>query len=156
LKFTYDEEGKCFVSKFRLARRFTGPPGHAHGGIIATILDEIMGKPSKLREVTVMTREMTVEYLKPVPLGKPLVAVASESHVRGRVHVNLGEIRNQAGDVLARSRGTFIAIDPHKVLGKHVNSSTRNLEFLRPHQAERQEPTDGNRRQTAKGSSAKC
>jgi len=44
LKFSYDEERNCFVSRFRLGKRFTGPPGHCHGGIIATILDEAMAK----------------------------------------------------------------------------------------------------------------
>ena len=68
LRFTYDEERDCFVCRFRLGKRYTGPPGHCHGGIIATILDEAMGKVNKLRHVVALTSEMTVEYLKPVPL----------------------------------------------------------------------------------------
>src|SRR5512136_1936959 len=75
LKFSLDEERRRFVCRFRLSRRFTGPPRHAHGGIIAAILDEAMGKVNKLRHVIALTSKMTVEYLKPVPLGKPLVAV---------------------------------------------------------------------------------
>ncbi len=43
LRFTYDEDRDCFVCRFRLSKRYTGPPGHAHGGIIATILVEAMG-----------------------------------------------------------------------------------------------------------------
>src|SRR6266436_9157598 len=39
LKFTYEEERDTFICRFRLGKRFTGPPGHCHGGIIATILD---------------------------------------------------------------------------------------------------------------------
>ena len=68
LHFTYDEDRDCFVSRFRLGKRYTGPPGHCHGGIIATILDEAMGKVNKLRHVVAVTSEMTVNYLKPVPL----------------------------------------------------------------------------------------
>jgi len=66
LKFTYDEERDCFVCRFRLGKRYTGPPGHAHGGIIATILDEAMGKVNKLRHVVALTSHITVDYLKPV------------------------------------------------------------------------------------------
>jgi len=44
LRFTYDEERGCFVCRFRLGKRYTGPPGHCHGGIIATILDEAMAR----------------------------------------------------------------------------------------------------------------
>src|ERR1700739_2833223 len=72
LRFTYDEERDCFVSRFRLSKRYAGPPGHCHGGIIATILDEAMGKVNKLRSVIALTSEITINYLKPVPLGKPL------------------------------------------------------------------------------------
>ena len=34
LNFTYDEERDCFVCRFRLGKRYAGPPGHCHGGII--------------------------------------------------------------------------------------------------------------------------
>jgi acyl-coenzyme A thioesterase PaaI-like protein len=105
LKFTYDEERDCFVCRFRLGKRFTGPPGHCHGGIIATILDEAMGK---------------VNNLKPVPLNKPLRVESREVKVQGRRHINMAEILNQEGEPLARSKGLFIAIDPKKMFAKFV------------------------------------
>lgn len=121
LKFAYDEERDCFVCRFRLGKRYTGPPGHAHGGIIATILDEAMGKVNKLRHVVALTSQITVDYVKPVPLNKPLRVESREFRVKGRRHVNEAEILNQKGEVLARSRGTFIAIDPHKLFAKFVD-----------------------------------
>src|SRR6478736_10017427 len=72
LKFAFDPGRKRFISKFRLSKRFNGPPGHCHGGIIATILDDAMGKVNKLRHVVALTSEIKVNYLKPVPLNKPL------------------------------------------------------------------------------------
>jgi uncharacterized protein (TIGR00369 family) len=120
LKFTYDEERDCFVCRFRLSKRYTGPPGHTHGGIIATILDEAMGKVNKLRHVVALTSQITVDYLKPVPLNKPLRVESRERKVTGRRHINEAEILNQKGELLARSRGTFIAIDPHKMFAKFV------------------------------------
>lgn len=120
LKFKLDEERESFVSRFRLSQRYVGPPGHAHGGVIATILDEAMGKVNKLRHVVAVTAEMTVQYIKPVPLGKPLIAEGWGKSVRGRVHTNVAEIRDKEGMVLARSTGTFIAIDPHAMFGKHL------------------------------------
>src|SRR3569833_1392410 len=74
LNFQLSESGRSFVSRFKLAKKYVGPPGHAHGGIIATILDEAMGKANKLKQVIALTRQMTVEYLRPVPLGHPLIA----------------------------------------------------------------------------------
>jgi uncharacterized protein (TIGR00369 family) len=120
LKFTYDEDRDRFVCRFRLSKRYTGPPGHAHGGIIATILDEAMGKVNKLRHVVALTSQITVDYLKPVPLNKPLRVESREVRVRGRQHINMAEILNPKGEVLARSRGLFIAIDPQKMFTKFV------------------------------------
>lgn len=120
LRFTYDKGRNYFVCRFRLGKRFTGPPGHCHGGIIATILDEAMGKVNKLHQVIAVTSEMTVNYLKPVPLNKPLRVESHEESVHGRRHINIAEILNQKGEVLARSRGVFIVIDPHKMFGKFV------------------------------------
>jgi uncharacterized protein (TIGR00369 family) len=120
LEFTLDEERKTFVCHFTLGKRYTGPPGHCHGGIIATILDDAMGKVNKLREVVAVTKEMTVEYVRPVPLEKPLRVEGREVSVHGRQHINMAEIFNEAGEVLARSKGIFIAIDPEKMFGKFV------------------------------------
>jgi len=121
LKFTYDEENDSFICRFRLGKRFTGPPGHCHGGIIATILDEAMGKVNKLRHVVALTSEIKVNYLKPVPLNKPLMVRSREVSVRGRQHVNMAEIIDGKDQVLARGRGLFIAIDPHKMFAKFVD-----------------------------------
>jgi len=115
LKFFFDEGHRRAWSRFKLPRRYQGPPGHAHGGIIATILDEAMGKVNKLRSVVALTASMQVEYLRPVPLGKTLIAEGSERSVRGRRHSNTAEIRSEDGQVLARSKGIFIAVDPERM-----------------------------------------
>ena len=120
LKFILDEPRQTFVCRFRLSKRYTGPPGHCHGDIIASILDDAMGKVNKLHHVVALTREMTIEYLKPVPLHKPLRVEGREIKKRGRTHVNAAEILNEKNEVLARSRGIFIAIDPEKMFAKFV------------------------------------
>jgi uncharacterized protein (TIGR00369 family) len=120
LRFTYDEDRNCFVCRFRLGKRYTGPPGHCHGGIIATILDEAMGKVNKLRHVIALTSEITVKYLKPVPLKQPLRVESREVKVKGRKHINMAEILNEKGEVLARSEGLFIAIDPRRMFARFV------------------------------------
>lgn len=111
LKFRLDQAVHQALCDFALPRRYQGPPNHAHGGVIATILDEAMGKVNKLRNVIALTKSMNIEYLKPVPLETPLLAVGLESRVVGREHHNLAEIRNAGGEVLARGEGIFIAVD---------------------------------------------
>ena len=118
LKFIYDEARDRFICRFRLGKRFTGPPRHCHGGIIATILDEAMAKLNKPRQVIAMTRQITVDYLKPVPLYTPLRVESAEVSVRGRRRMRTAEILTETGTVLAHSRGVFVTVDPHKVLAR--------------------------------------
>src|SRR5208283_4872747 len=40
LNFALTPSGASYICEFQLGGNFAGPPGHAHGGIIATILDE--------------------------------------------------------------------------------------------------------------------
>src|ERR1700691_1923199 len=123
LRFTYDEHRRCFTCQFRLSQRYSGPPGHCHGGIIATILDEAMGKVNKVRQVIAVNSEMTVNYLKPVPLHQRLRVESREVKVEGRRHINVAEILNEKGEVLARSQGLFIAIDPERMFARFVERS---------------------------------
>lgn len=125
LRFRFDEAHRRAYCRFRLAERYQGPPGHAHGGIVATILDEAMGKVNKLRSVIALTKHMEVEYVKPVPLKKTLLVEGHEQSVRGRKHINTAEIRNQKHEVLARGRALFIAIDPLKMFAKHIKKDVK-------------------------------
>lgn len=122
LQFVLDEKRNSFVCRFKLARRYVGPPGHVHGGIIATVLDEAMAKANKIRGVTALTKDLTVEYVKPVPIGKPLIAEGWQQSVTGRAHINLAELRNEQGEVLARGRGTFISFDAEKMFPKDLKT----------------------------------
>jgi uncharacterized protein (TIGR00369 family) len=115
LKFTLNREHRQFVSHFRLGKRYTGPPGHCHGGIIATILDDAMSKLNKLRDLVAATSRMTVEYLRPVPLHRPLRVESREITKRGRRLTRVAEILDEKGTVLARGRGVFVIIDPARV-----------------------------------------
>ena len=120
LKFYFDEPNRRTYCNFKLSRRYQGPPGHAHGGIIATILDDAMGKVNKMRSVVALTKSMTVEYMRPVPLGEKLLVEGTEEKVEGRKHTNIAAIKNEAGEVLARSTGLFIAIDAEAMFAKHL------------------------------------
>jgi len=123
LKFSLDDDSRQAVCHFKLSRKYTGPPGYSHGGIIATILDEAMGKVNKFRNVLALTSSMEIKYLKPVPLGQALTVTAQELNVEGRRHTNTGEIKNEKGEVLARGTATFVAIDPERIFARYGRPS---------------------------------
>jgi uncharacterized protein (TIGR00369 family) len=114
LTFEQDDSTKRIRGAFKLGAEYQGGPGFIHGGIIATVLDEAMGKVSRFRGVRAVTAELNVEYLKPVSVDAPLLIEAYEVEKTGRNLHFVGEIRNQAGDLLARGRGRFVVIEPRE------------------------------------------
>lgn len=126
LAFALGQDGKSYCCEFSLGDSFVGPPGHAHGGIIAAILDEAMGKANKLKSRVALTRRMEVEYLRPVPLRQPLVVEGRVSRMTGRALYNRAELRNARGVVLARSRGKFLAIDAEKMFAREFEAERKS------------------------------
>ena len=110
LTFEQDNVNRKIVGRFVLGEKYQGGGGFAHGGIIATLLDEAMGKVRRFREVRAVTAELTVEYLKPVNVQSEIVVEGRETEQKGRNLFMTGEIRNEAGEVLARGKGRFVVI----------------------------------------------
>ena len=110
LTFVQDNVNRKIVGRFILGEAYQGGGGMAHGGIIATLLDEAMGKVCRFREVRAVTAELTVQYLKPVKVDQEIVVEGFETEQRGRNLFLAGEIRNSAGEVLAKGTGRFVVI----------------------------------------------
>jgi uncharacterized protein (TIGR00369 family) len=110
LTFDQDDATNRIRGAFRLGPEYQGGANFIHGGIIATVLDEVMGKVCRFRNARAVTAELTIEYLKPVPVDADLEIEGKEIEMNGRnIHI-AGEIRNQAGQVLARARGRFVVV----------------------------------------------
>lgn len=110
LTFEQNNANRKIVGRFVLGERYQGGAGFAHGGIIALLLDEAMGKACRFREVRAVTAELSVEYLRPVAVDKEILVEGREIEMNGRNLFMSGEIRNQNGDVLARGKGRFVVI----------------------------------------------
>ena len=109
LEFSKTAEGAVLCDAI-VSDRYEGPPGCLHGGIIATLLDEAMSKANRAQGVTAMTRQMQVEYLRPVPSGSPIRLAGRVTRSEGRKHWAEAEIQNAEGKILAQASGLFIAI----------------------------------------------
>ena len=118
LEFAFDEAAGKVTCDLSLGARYTGPPGYCHGGIIATLLDEVMAKLNKLHKVTAVTSEITVKYLRPVALQTHLRMEAREVRIEGRRRFREAEISASGGEVLARGQGTFVTVDPERIFAK--------------------------------------
>jgi len=95
-----------------MTRMHEGPPGHIHGGIIATLLDEAMSKLNRPLNVLAMTRSLSVDYLSPAPLYVPLRLVGTHVKRDGRKVLHSAELMLEDGTLLARGDGFFLVVDP--------------------------------------------
>ena len=114
LTFEQDDDAKRIRGNFRLGAEYQGGAGFIHGGIIATVLDEVMGKVCRFRGVHAVTAELTIQYLKPVPVDADLIVEGHEVEMTGRNLFMVGEIGDVSGRVLARGRGRFVIVDPKR------------------------------------------
>jgi uncharacterized protein (TIGR00369 family) len=112
LTFEQDNVNRRIIGRFVLGERYQGGGGFGHGGIIAVLLDEAMGKVCRFREVRAVTAELTVEYLKPVNVQQEIIVEGRETEQKGRNIFMSGEIRDTAGTVLARGKARFVIIAP--------------------------------------------
>ena len=72
-----------------------------------------------------VTADLRVEYLKPIPVNQEIVVEGFVARRDGRQLYHEGEIRNGAGDLLARGQGRFVVIDREKY--RRDNSTTKPL-----------------------------
>jgi uncharacterized protein (TIGR00369 family) len=110
LTFEQDDAARKIIGRFRLGAEYQGAFGIIHGGVIAVVLDEVMGKVCRFRGVRAVTAELNVEYLKPVWVDADLIVEGYEHEMSGRNLQLVGEIKDASGKLLARSRGRFVIL----------------------------------------------
>jgi len=109
LEFFLAEDG-AVVALPTVPDSFEGNPGYLHGGVIATLLDEAMSKSVRALGITAMTRNMEVDFLRPVHSGAPTRLEGRLLRSEGRKHWSQSRIIDARGHVLAEAKGLFIEV----------------------------------------------
>jgi uncharacterized protein (TIGR00369 family) len=99
------------VSNLCLRREFQGWHDIVHGGVVATILDEIMAHAVMHYVGKGVTTSLQITYRDPVPVGQEVSAVGYVVERKSRAAVARGEIRRAGnGKVLATGESRFILL----------------------------------------------
>lgn len=105
MEVVHDPDGRMHADVF-LGAAYEGPPGCAHGGVSALLLDHIMGVTASGMNRVTLTGTLTLKYLNPLPLG----AVRLDAWISGeegrKVFVD-ATIKGAAG-VALEAHGVFI------------------------------------------------
>ncbi len=113
VKYFIRESDQRFFGRVFFGREAQGPPGHAHGGSMAAVLDEAMGFSAWIAGYTVVAAKIVVEYIEMLPVNSVVTVEAWVGSVDGRKVTT--KARLYAGDVIfSTAEGLFINIPAEK------------------------------------------
>jgi acyl-coenzyme A thioesterase PaaI-like protein len=119
LRMLFYRQGNAICSDVLLTRNHVGWQSMAHGGIISTLLDEVMAwAVIYFKRTFFVTRRMTVRYRAPVPVDVPLTvrgALAPESPA-GTCRTT-GVLLDRAGKSLATGEAEFVLLGAERLTG---------------------------------------
>ena len=101
-------DDRCWIET-TLEERFQGWDGITHGGIICTLLDEVMAWALVEHDMWGVTARMQVDFKKPVPIGMPIRGEGRVTAARRRIVEAEAALYDASGTVLASATGTFVA-----------------------------------------------
>ncbi|MGW5235830.1 PaaI family thioesterase [Streptomyces nodosus] len=105
-------EGISLTAEFTVQPAHQGAPGLAHGGVLATALDETLGSLNWLLRTVAVTGRLETDYVLPVPVGTVLHLEAEVTAVAGRKIYSraTGTIGGPDGPVAVRAQALFIEV----------------------------------------------
>jgi acyl-coenzyme A thioesterase PaaI-like protein len=107
-------EDRCWTD-LELPERFQGWDGIAHGGIVCTILDEVMAWSLAATDNWGVTARMNVTFKRPVPLGVPIHGEGWITSSRRKLHETAAELTDPAtGQLLAAATATYLGADDER------------------------------------------
>ncbi len=100
------EDGRV-IGEVTLGPAYCGPPHHVHGGVVAALMDELLGTVNVVNGLGAMTGRLTIHYRAATPLGVPLRLEASHTGSEGRKVYAEGRILD-GERLLVEAEGLFI------------------------------------------------
>ena len=103
------EPGRCWT-ELEVPGRFEGWEGIIHGGILCTILDEVMAWALVAQDSWGVTARMSIDFRKPVTPGQAIRAEGWIAESRRRIQITAGRILDAAtGAELVTAEATYVA-----------------------------------------------
>jgi acyl-coenzyme A thioesterase PaaI-like protein len=120
-------EGVGVTAEFTVTTDHQGAPGLAHGGVLATALDETFGSLSRLMRVIAVTGRLETDFVRPVPVGTVLRldAEATAVHQRKIYCTATGRAGGPAGPVVVRAAALFVEVEAEYFPGNGRAEETR-------------------------------
>ncbi len=107
------------ISEYTVAKRYQSYPGIVHGGILASMLDEVVGRVAMIGDHHhfMVSVKLQVLYRHPVPVETPLTIRGRIIRLRGRLGKAQGEIILPDGTIACEAAITLADV-PASMLSK--------------------------------------
>jgi acyl-coenzyme A thioesterase PaaI-like protein len=110
LKLKFIKDGDILRTEYTPDKMLQGWPGLLHGGIVATLLDEVMSNVAYATGKTCLTAEMQLRQRKPIDINETLIITAWITRHRSKIIETAGKITLKDGTIVAESNAKqFIA-----------------------------------------------
>ena len=83
-----------------------------HGGILATLMDEVMAHSLWQRGIAAVTAKLSLRYREPVPIGERLLIYGRTTQERHRHATAEGWLTTMTGTKLVEATATFFKLPP--------------------------------------------
>lgn len=136
LKFRHDEAGRIHTDVC-LGRDFESFPGIIHGGIVATVMDEVLARASlHVHRVPAMTVGLRLRYVKVMKTGQPYVAVAEVQSRDGELVRLSGRLESATDGLVAAADATFMLLDAERMEAARHGLPEETLESFKRYMRE--------------------
>ena len=112
LRARFFHDGERAIAELIATEAFEGYKGIFHGGIVASMLDEVMIKAILALDIYAVTAEMTVRYRLPVQTGDRIRFVGRIIGRKNRLFTTEGEAIGDNGQLYASAAGTYLEALP--------------------------------------------
>ena len=106
LEMERSRDGRAW-STFTLNALYEGPPGNVHGGVLALVLDQVLGEAAAAGGTPGMTGTLTLRYRRATPLGRCSAEAWIDRHEGVKTYVH-GQLKRADGEVCVEAEGIFI------------------------------------------------
>lgn len=111
LGLTFETDGERVRARLRLDERHQGAPGFAHGGMLATAMDDTIGTLLYVHKSPAVTANLQIDYRRPAFINTDYVVTAWTDRVEGRKLHLCSDIRDATDAVVAEARALFLVVD---------------------------------------------
>ncbi|MGN1227645.1 MAG: PaaI family thioesterase [Christensenellales bacterium] len=120
----YEMENGYLCSLFTFRDIHQSYPERVHGGMITSMLDELVGRVLWVKEPNTyaVTTQINVRFKKPVPYNEQLKGVAYITKNSSRLYEAVGEIRDMDNNILAVAEATYMKMPIERICTKPADA----------------------------------